>query len=248
MGGSKDASGRGDGSIARAVRIGVATGLAVAVGVIALVGYLRISGRPVPFKRTPDVSRVIVVVALPGEDGAFGAQVISEVDLRSGAIESIDPSMAVSIPGTSYSTLRDAYPFGGGEGVAKALARARGEQAIRYMVLTHDAVERSLAAENGFEVDLPEPMAVFDGERLYEWSAGPVHVSTVSELRAILNGAAYLDRDARDDVLRQIAERAASWPGRYPGGVAAIARDDGIETDLTEDELREMAARLTDSE
>jgi hypothetical protein len=227
------------------VRIGVAAGLAVAVGVIALVGYVRVSGRQISFKRTPDVSRVIVIVALPGEDGAVGAQVISEVDLRSGAIESIDPSMAVSIPGTSYSTLRDAYPFGGGEGVAKALARARGEQAIPYMVLTHDAVERSLAAEGGFEVDLPEPMAVFDGERLYEWSAGPVRVSTVSELRAILNGAAYLDRDARDGVLRQIAERAVSWVGRYPGGDVAIARSGAVETDLTEDDLRATLTRLT---
>lgn len=244
---SRDARASGGGAIG-AVRAGVTAGLLVALVAVGLLGYLQLSGKRLPFERPREISRVLVVVALPDESGDVVAQTVAMVDLSAGRVESVDPSMPVTIPGTSYSALRDAYPFGGGAGVAKALAQARGGEPLPYLVVGSDAMSDALAASQGLAIDLPEPMAVFDGERLYEWSAGPVRITSVSELRAILNGAAYLSASGRESVLQQVAEGVVSLAGRLPGGLAGAIEDGVVESDLVGDEVHSVEGRLGSSQ
>jgi hypothetical protein len=216
----------------------------VAITVVALGAYLSMSGQRLPFDRPRDVSRLLIIVALPDESGAVVAQVVADVDLAKGVVATVDPATEVVIPGTSFSALRDAYPFGGGAGVARALARARSSEALPYLVITAKAAEVALVACGGIDVELREPMTVFDGERLYDWSPGRVDIDDVSELRAMLNGIAYLDERGRQDVLRQVTKGAVLWAASYPEGLPTAVRNGVVETDLTEDEAAAVAARL----
>jgi len=58
-------------------------------------------------------SKVVVVFAFPDEENVVTAQLVATVDYATGAYKVEDTSATVSIPGTSYTMLRDAYPFGG---------------------------------------------------------------------------------------------------------------------------------------
>lgn len=74
--------------------------------------------------RTDRLDSVVVVFASRAEDGAEVAQVVALVTGGGRTVRLLDPQGAVTIPGSSYQTLADAYPFGGGEAVARALGGA----------------------------------------------------------------------------------------------------------------------------
>lgn len=229
-----------------AVRMGATLGVVVALVVLGLGAYLHVNGKRMRFESHRDVSRVLVILALPDEGCHVVAQVVAEVDLAGRHVTSVDPSMSVTIPGTSYSALRDAYPFGGGAAVAQALARARGGEVRPYLVLTREEVQRWLSASSGVDVLVPEAMAVFDGEQLYEWDPGVARISTMSELCAILNGAGYLGADARERVLEWVAEGAVSWIGSNADKIGGVAGGT-VETDLTTEVLRVVASRMLET-
>lgn len=230
--------------VSGAVKVGLVAGVVFVVVAVAALAYLRASDARFPFERPREISRVLVIVALPDENGAVVAQAIAEADLDAGSIASVDPSMPVTIPGTSYSALRDAYSFGGGAGVAEHLAQARGGKPLPYLAFDASAAEKALSASGGVTIDLPESMSVFDGERLYDWGAGPAHVTNVSDLRAIVNGAAYLTPGSRELVLQQVAKRAVAWVASYPGGLANAIQEGVVESDLSAEEAVSIASTM----
>lgn len=232
-------------SVMGAVRGGLLAGLIAVLVIAAGAAYLRLSGCRLPFEGPRTIDRVLVVVALPDENRDVVAQAIAVADLARGTVASIDPSTTVTIPGTTYSSLRDAYPFGGGGGVARAVAKLTGEEPMPWIALGPEGVVHLLERTGQFGVRIDEPMSVFDGERLYEFPAGIVMVGTVNELRAVLNGAAYLSESAREHVLQSVAEGIVDAIAGYKGGIGDAIEAGVVESDMTPEEADEAASRMT---
>lgn len=185
-----------------------------------------------------DLSRVLIVAASPNETGAVVGQIIVELELTSDRadVSPVSPALGVTIPGTSYSTLADAYPFGGGVGTAAALARARDEQPLPYVAIGAEELSTAVDAAGGVRVDLPAPMNVFDGEHLYALKAGK-QTLTANELQAVLKGAPYLGERQREDLERELSSALIHALGAYPEALQSA------DTNLSEGAL----ARLKDA-
>jgi len=153
-----------------------------------------------------DLTRVMLVAAAPNEDGDVVAQIIAVADLSASpaTLEALSPALEVTIPGTSYASLADAYPFGGGAGTASALASARDEDVLPYVAVGPDVLFASVESAGGVGVTLPVAMSVFDGETLYALDAGRQTLSA-EELGAVLKGAPYLTQGERERLDAELA-------------------------------------------
>jgi hypothetical protein len=193
---------------------------------------------PAPWAGTKDVSRVMVVAAAPDSDGDVVGKIILLVDVSGAAAEIsvIDPGLTVTIPGTDYTTLGDAYPFGGGRLTAEAYALAEGVDASPFVAISPEALGSAVDAADGVKVTLPAAMSVYDGERLYSFARGAT-VLDGSELFAVLKGAEFLGAgDAgvlRDEVAGALVGLLAGWPG-------GLAESPGVSSDLTTEQLSQL--------
>lgn len=186
-----------------------------------------------------DLSRVLIVAASPDENGSVVAQVIAVVDVTTtpATLEPVSPALNVTIPGTTYDTLADAYPFGGGRGVAEALARARNEEPLPYVALTADELAGAVEAAGGMRVTLPAAMSVFDGEDLYTFKAGEQTLSA-ARLQAVLKGAPYLADAEREKLDAELGAALAGLLAESPEPLASA------DTDLDESALAALRVAL----
>ncbi|KUK47810.1 MAG: hypothetical protein XD74_1604, partial [Actinobacteria bacterium 66_15] len=168
----------------------------------------------------------------PDENGDVLAQVVALVDVGAGSIEPVSPATEVTLPGTTYGTLADAYPFGGGAGVAEALARARGGAAPAYLALDASALRSAVAKAGGVEITLPAEMAVFDGETLYTFAPGAVTLSA-DDLGAVFKGAPYLTDAQRSELDAELADMLATLLAEWPGGLKAASDTGAVATNLS---------------
>jgi hypothetical protein len=195
----------------------------IAAGAYALYVTGVIAPKGVPLE---DLRRVLLVAASPDDQGDMVGQIIVVADTTKNpvALEALSPALEVSIPGTTYSQLGDAYPFGGGRAVAEALARARGGAPLPYVVIGPDMLSALVAsADGGLSVTMPTAMSVFDGERLFTFVPGP----------RTLNGAQ----------LQAGRELAILLAGHRPGLAAEAARGT-LATDLSVEALERLQERL----
>lgn len=204
-------------------------------GVLANAGVLGGDGVP-----AEGLNRVLIVAASPDERGDVVGQiiVIADVTEKPAALEAVSPALAVSIPGTTYDTLADAYPFGGGAGVADALARACDEVALPYVALSAEELAGAVDAAGGITVALPADMSVFDGTDLFTFERGEQTLSA-AELHAVLKGAPYLADGERERLDASLAEGLA--------GVLASEQDaltGATRTNLSTDALLRVATSL----
>ena len=176
----------------------------------------------------PDMPLVLAAIKpghrVAGEDGAQIAQTVAVVDMASGEYTIEDTTQTVSIPGTSYTHLRDAYPFGGAEAVAAALDGGAPKPGTAWVDVSQAAWEKLLA--KGVDVKITEPFETFDEktEVYTQFAKGEQRVAAV-DLRQLLNGAAYLGTGARTDILDTVAVASLrALTSATPGS--------GIETDL----------------
>lgn len=178
-------------------------------------------------------SKVVVSFAMPGEDGAVTAQLVTAVDVANGSYKTVDATQTVSIPGTSYTQLRDAYPFGGAEAVATALDGGSLKPGTAWVDVTQSAWEKLL--QNGIDVTIKEPFDTFDdvAERYTEFEAGPQHVAA-ADLRALVIGMTYLEPDARQPIVDALASASMK-------ALASASPGSGIETDMTDEQWAAFA-------
>ena len=233
---------------ASAFRTGIITGLVFIVVVGAALGVYVALGHRLPGQGKAESGRVLIVAGVPDENGDLVAQVIVDVDTTdtSGptSLYSVDPTSAVTVVGTSYGRLRDAYAFGGGARVSETYARLNGGVTLPYIDLGPAAVAEAVKASGGVTLELPSAMNVFDGERLYTFPAGKVLVNA-EEFRAVLNGLAYLPESERVSVLAQAAERVTTFVAEYPGGLSDAVDGGLVTTDLGADDVAAFVTRLT---
>jgi hypothetical protein len=222
------------GRIGRSVAIGavVGVGLSVvlAVGAFAYEAY-----------RTRDLvadpSTVIVVFAIEGEDGGPIAHTAAVVTPGGGGkpYYLLETSVTVATPGLSDARLSDTYAFGGARGLAEAHDGGELRPSTAWVDVPPAAWEALL--RDGVELTLANNFDVFDGERLFEFPAGPQLVSG-EQLRALANGIEYLDRAERRAVREAVA--AASLKALVSG----TAPPKGASTNLTADGWARLAAAL----
>lgn len=201
----------------------------VAIAVAALAAFVARGGAvKLGTRAAPD--KVVVVFAMQDEQRTVVAQTIAVVDAATGSFETADTSATVSIPGTSYTLLRDAYPFGGAKAVATALDDGVLKPGTAWVEVTPDAWKRLLKA--GVDVTITESFETFDEvtERYTEFVDGPNHVAA-DDLWGLVNGVAYLSAGERSTIIDALAraslrELAAASPGQ------------GITTDLTPEQWR----------
>ncbi|MGB4581290.1 MAG: LCP family protein [Coriobacteriia bacterium] len=212
--------------------------IAVIVAAAALLAQAGVLGsRGVP---ADALSRVLIVAASPDENGSVVGQIvmIADVTAQPAALEPVSPALAVSIPGTTYDTLADAYPFGGGAGTAEALARARDEEPLPYVAISASELTDAVDAAGGMRVTLPEAMSVFDGTDLFTFKAG-TQTLTAARLSAVLKGAPYLADREREALDASLAEGLAVVLSAEPGVLTGATR-----TDLAPDALERLAAAM----
>lgn len=214
----------------------LATALAAA---IALGGWYLVSSGVVRIEGLTDepAGQVLFIVAAPDEDGAMLAQLLFVADTTGGqvVVEPVSPDLEVTIPGTTYERLGDAYPFGGGAGTAEALARSRGGEALPYVVLDAGDLEVLGAARAGLSVELPQPMSVFDGTRLFAFPAGRQSLDG-PEVGAVLKGAPYLPVADREDLYASLVDAVCAGLAASPSviGEAAEALDEQTAAQLVD--------------
>lgn len=219
---------------ARTVRV---VALAI-VAVVAAVVVLFITGRlGSTGVAAEDLTRVLMVGAAADENGDVVAQVITVGDVSESAksLDAVNPATVVTIPGTTYDTLADAYPFGGGAGVAEALARVQGTDPLPYVALNARALAAALEREGSVRLTLPAPMSVFDGEELFTLSSGAQELSP-EEVGAVFKGAPYLAQAERAELDTELAGLLASLVAETPF--------DQVDTDLSAEAYSALQSSL----
>lgn len=236
------------GGFGAAIRRGAIAGLIVVLVAGVGIAVYAATGHPLPGQGRSDAGRVLIIGALTDENGDLVAQVIADADAGASIddVRSVDPSSPVTIVGTSYGHLLDSYAFGGGAAVSSSYAQLTGGDPLPFIDLGPEALRAAITAAGGVELQLREPMNVFDGDHLYTFPAGAV-TADPAEFRAILNGAAYLAPAQRSDVLAQAARIVAELARTYPGGLAAAIEDGTVASDLNAEDAEAFVTGLTEA-
>jgi hypothetical protein len=223
----------------------IASSIMVAIVIVALAAaagwlYVRSSGA---LTKVTSADHTVIVLASTADDGAQVAGIVAVATQGGATLAFQDPLKTVTIAGTSYDKLRDAYPFGGAAAVAAALGAKSGDGSS-WVEVSQDAWVAALEAERakdasgttGVMVTLPKALDVFDGNRLASFKEG---TSTVppADLPLLLRGAAYRPESARLTVANEVGRSALRAMGRR-GGVA------GIRTNLSPEALAGLLRRL----
>jgi len=168
------------------------------LGIVALAAVRSDIEGLVPAPTGPD--NVLVILALPGEDGVVLPRVANQYRRIDQEVhqESIDLTRSHTIPGTSFSRLRDVYSFEGGQGLARTISEPMTRPA--YVVLEVDDLQALLGTER-FVIETPEHMDVYDGVQLYTFRPGQEMALDASQTVALFMGAEYLSEPHRQTVI-----------------------------------------------
>ena len=205
----------------RSALLGAALAI-LAVALVAAAFAMHVLPVSPPAAKPP--STVALALVLPAADGANAPRVIDVyVETPSGwTVRSVSPTTPADIPGTSASTLADAYSFGGGKGLASALAANPGIP-VDAWVIVNEAAWLQLHGHNALSIELPSDVEVFDGSRLYSYADGTTSVPA-EELPQLLQGAAYLSAGGDESVRGQVGGALAkALEGAGGTGVAGVA-------------------------
>ncbi len=236
------------GGFGRALKRGALTGLIVAVAAALALGAYSVTQGGLPGVGSSDPDSALIMLGVPDENGDLVAQAILRVDgigTDAPTTFSVDPTSSVTIVGTSFGHLRDAYAFGGGARVAEAYSRLYGDT-LPYVDFGPAALEYVVAESGGIELRIPADMSVFDGEQLSTFTSGPARLNA-GEVRAVLNGSAYLTLEERRALLSEVERALVRLCAEYPGGIEAAIERGEITSDLSRDgvhALRGACAQL----
>jgi hypothetical protein len=193
----------------------------VALGFIVLAAAVAYALLPGGVLAPEDTDRVVLVLACPDADGVVLAQAVWVADTAAGRLEVLDPREQVTIAGTSFDTLADAYAFGGGAGVADAVERLTGRDEDGWIVFEGADLESALGLIATVTVEIERDANVFVGGTLHLFEAGTqdLGASEVCAYLAGVNDPAYRgDRLAAHlSLARGVADAAGS---AAPGALA----------------------------
>jgi hypothetical protein len=209
-------------------------GAVLAVVLVAVLGvgaYFYLRG-PVAASVALQQERVVLVFESPAEDGATIAALISIV--ADGKMRDASPDTQVTIPGTTATRLSDAYVFGGGGAVARALGAPDAGGPTAFVAVPAVTWRAAVDATRGVTVSVPEKLTVFDGNQLVTIPSGQQKLSA-AQITALLNAQSYLTT-AQSAVLRAelASQMAAALAAAKPvAGQPTVA----LESDLSPEAL-----------
>ncbi len=184
----------------KAVILGVALLMIVGVGLFAATsaGYLVPPGQQ-------DTARVLVVGTAPDESGTELAAYAFVLDTGTGIITLLDPLRPVTVSGTSARTAREALAFGGGKGVAEALAPQSGDARMPWVILPAALWSAALDEVGGVKVVVPEQFSSYQNGKLVVLEKGAQQISGAEAV--VVAGAVdyFQSPDARSTLLNGIA-------------------------------------------
>ena len=221
----------------RAALLGAALAI-LAVVLVAAAFAMHVLPVSPPAAKPP--STVALALVLPAADGANAPRVIDVyVETPSGwTVRSVSPTTPADIPGTSASTLADAYSFGGGNGLAAALGANPGIPVDAWVVV-NEAAWLQLHGHNALSIELPTDVEVFDGSQLYSYSESTTPVPA-EELPQLLEGAAYLSAGGDESVREQVGDAVAK--ALEDAGGTGVA---GVATSMPPAALQEWLAKVS---
>lgn len=219
------------GEYGRPVLFGAVLAVLVVAGIAAWVVLGGDLGTP------QDVDAILVTLVTPDEEGVQLPQAMAYFELGTAGVgaTAVDPDLEVTLAGSSYTRLRDSYPFGGGDLLAQTWADSAGVESPEWIVVTQD-VWLTLARDSDVTLDMPVDAEVFDGVTLYSFESG-VGTYTGPEVVALMKGVDYLETDERADVRSQLMLELAR--------LLSTAGDDvSVRTSLPDDLLATWMVRL----
>ncbi len=153
----------------RPVLVGVLLGLILVVAVFGYVAYAYTaqSGQV-------ETDRVLLIGLTEDADGAQVAGIVGVLDWTPGAerIRVIDPLTEIAGTGTSYTALKDQYPFGGGASVSEAVASIEGGEPLPWIVLPADVWIGLVDAAGGLNYDVERSTNAYVRGELFLIEAG----------------------------------------------------------------------------
>lgn len=215
----------------RAVLVGALLAVLVVAGLAAAFTLGVVPGAA---DRTAQASEgpVLVALVLPDADGVTVVRVLTVFE-RAGDVlraTAVDPLTSATIPGTSATTLAEAYSFGGGAGVANTYSLLNGSSDPLWVVVTPRGWS-ALMGTDEIPVTIPADIEVFDGTELYSYAQGATGFPA-PEVAKVMTGAAHLSdteravlRDATGIALTAALVREGAQPGP------------GIETNMEPDQF-----------
>ncbi len=217
--------------LGRAVLVGGILGVLAVGGLAAAVALGVVPGthdHAVQAKEGP----VLVALVLPDAQGARAVRVVEIFESAGGSMltAAVDPLTSATVPGTSATTLAEAYAFGGGEGLASAYAQVNGGVNPVWIVVEPKAWE-TLMGTGRILVTVPADIEVFDGTQLYSYAKGDSSFPA-DDVAQVMNGAAHLSATDRATLREAVGDQMMV-------AVAAqgLTSEAGIETNLKPDEL-----------
>ena len=215
----------------RAVIVGGALGILAVGGVVAVVALGLVPGTNDHSVQAAE-GPVLVALVQPDAEGVRTIRAIEVFERAGGELRTspIDPLTSATVPGTSATTLAEAYAFGGGEGLAEAYSQVHGGVPPVWVVAEPQAWE-ALMGTAAIRVTMPADIEVFDGQQLYSYSRGDASFPA-DEVAQVMNGADHLSETDRAGLRVAVGDQL----------LAAIAQQglpskSGIATNLNSEEL-----------
>ena len=184
-------------------------GALVAVLIVATIAagafyYVTHARRVTPLSGSDEV---VLVFASSAPDGASVAGLVSIV--AQGRLRDVSPDTTVTVPGTSFSRLSDAYVFGGGAGVSRALGRQQSGSLRPYVVIPSEVWRHMVDASGGLLVTVPTEVTEFDGSRLSTIRAGE-QTLTAEAVGSVLRSLSYVPPDEQSTLRGALEQRLAA--------------------------------------
>lgn len=194
------------GGVGRAVVIGAL----LAVLALLIGGGLLVSGAVELPRDGAPVERVLVIGTVPLAEGGDAAAFALVIDSRTEKYETLDTLAPTTVAGTSATTARDAFAYGGGDSVAAALSAQTNGEALPWVVLPASLWARLLDADGGVDATVERGISAFIDGGLTVVEPGRRSL-TGTEAVALAASADFIaDSASGQEVLRTIAEGIGS--------------------------------------
>lgn len=188
-------------------------GLAVLLVVAAAFGYwVWLSAE----QETRQVTEILVICTAPDEEGGEVAAVAFRADLAAGSTAPLDTLRPASVPGTSARTARDAFPYGGGPVVARALSGEGGAETPEWVVVPWTVWSKVADDAGGLELEVPAGLSAYSAGTLTLIEPGRRTLSG-AELVAVAASSEYLSREDASESLAAITQGLAGFLTSEPG-------------------------------
>lgn len=192
-----------------------------------VVGAIVVASLAVVLKPSDDeilLSRVLVIASAPSADGGDIAPVAFILD-DDGSATVVDMLEPLNVAGSSADNASEAFPFGGGSVVARALSARYGGRNLEWVVIPPDTWAAIIDEAGGVEVSIPSPLSVYAQGQLTVLEGGR-QTLTGQEAVALVSAIDYLKNASDRKLVTMVVARSlgSSLAAKQPA-IDTLVRD-----------------------